>query len=79
VQEETGLDVDLGDPLPEIRYEDQRGRPKVVRYWVMRPLDEGSDFVPNHEVDEIRWCTIDDAREQLSYAHDRDLMATVRV
>jgi 8-oxo-dGTP diphosphatase len=79
VQEETGLDVELGDPLPEIRYEDHRGRPKVVRYWVMRPVDDGTDFVPNHEVDEIRWCTIADARDQLSYVHDRDLVAAVRV
>jgi 8-oxo-dGTP diphosphatase len=79
VQEETGLEVQLGDPLPEVRYEDQRGRPKVVRYWVMRPRDGSVDFVPNDEVDQVRWCTIDDARARLSYDHDRDLLAAVRV
>jgi len=79
VLEETGLHVELGERLPDVRYEDHRGRAKVVCYWVMRPMDDAVDFVPNDEVDEIRWCTIDDARKWLSYEHDRDLMATVRV
>lgn len=79
VLEETGLRVELGDPLPDVRYEDHRGRPKVVRYWVMRPLDEPEPFVPNDEVDEIRWCSLRDARKRLSYDHDRDLLAAVRV
>jgi 8-oxo-dGTP pyrophosphatase MutT (NUDIX family) len=79
VHEETGLHVELGDALPEVRYEDNRGRPKVVRYWVMRPAEEAGRFVPNDEVDEIRWCSLGDAGEQLSYVHDRDLLAAVRV
>jgi 8-oxo-dGTP diphosphatase len=79
VHEETGLHVELGDPLPDVRYEDHRGRSKVVRYWVMRPTDDDARFVPNDEVDEIRWCSLDEARKQLSYEHDRDLLAAVRV
>jgi 8-oxo-dGTP diphosphatase len=79
VHEETGLRVKLGDPLPDVRYEDHRGRSKVVRYWVMQPLDDSSPFVPNDEVDKIRWCSLRDARKRLSYDHDRDLLAAVRV
>jgi 8-oxo-dGTP diphosphatase len=79
VHEETGLHVALEDPLPSVRYEDRRGRPKVVRYWAMRPLADPEPFVPNDEVDEIRWCSLDDARNQLTYAHDRDLLTAVRV
>ncbi len=30
-----------------------RGRPKLVRYWLMRPLD--GDFEPSDEVDRLRW------------------------
>ena len=38
---------------PTVRYEDHKGRPKVVRYWVMRPAEDAGPFVPNDEVDEI--------------------------
>ena len=79
VEEETGLLVTLGAELPEVRYRDHRDRPKVVRYWVMEPLGDAAAFTPNDEVDEIRWCSIADARAQLSYAHDRDLVTALRV
>ena len=72
VREETGLDVELGAPLPEIAYTDRQGRPKRVRYWVMRAT--GGAFVPNHEVDQMRWLGPDEATALLSYAHDRLLV-----
>ena len=75
VEEETGLRCRLVREVGETRYRDSRGRPKVVRYWVMVPVDEGSAFVPNAEVDELRWCSISDALGLLSYAHDRELLA----
>lgn len=78
VHEETGLVVDLEDPLPEVRYRDHKGRPKVVRYWVMRPTGPEQPFVPNDEVDEVRWLSIPDASARLSYDHDRDLLTAVR-
>ncbi len=37
VEEETGFRCTLGDPAGETRYDDSKGRPKVVRYWVMEP------------------------------------------
>jgi 8-oxo-dGTP pyrophosphatase MutT (NUDIX family) len=76
VLEETGLDCVLERQLGEARYRDSRGRPKVVRYWLMRPDpdDPGPGFTPNHEVDELRWCPIDEAAKLLSYAHDRALL-----
>ena len=61
-----GCTLRARDRLPAVRYEDRRGRPKVVRYWLMRP--DSSDrrpFVPNDEVDELRWCSADEARKQL--------------
>jgi 8-oxo-dGTP diphosphatase len=79
VHEETGLAVSLGEELPEVRYRDHRDRPKVVRYWVMEPLGEAGAFTPNDEVDEIRWCSLADARARLSYDHDRDLVTALRV
>lgn len=75
VREETGLRCRLRDELPEIRYEDHKGRPKRVRYWLMDAVD--GEFVPNCEVDAVRWCTVDDAVDALSYAHDAALLAEV--
>jgi len=78
VEEETGIRCVLDAPLGAIRYRDHRGRDKIVQYWSMRPLDDAGiddQFVPNDEVDELRWCTAAQAEALLSYAHDRALLA----
>jgi 8-oxo-dGTP pyrophosphatase MutT (NUDIX family) len=79
VLEETGLAVVLGHEVGEARYRDSKGRPKVVRYWLMAPDPNhpGPGFSPNHEVDELRWCSMDDAGKLLSYEHDRALLRHV--
>lgn len=80
VEEETGLRCVLGEHVGETRYRDSKGRDKVVQYWLMEPAADGTDsFTPNHEVDERRWCSVADAVQQLTYAHDRDLLQRVRV
>ena len=68
VEEETGLHCKLGEELPEVRYEDRKGRAKRVRYWSMEPVS--GDFEPNDEVDEVRWTNLDDAVAAVTYAHD---------
>lgn len=75
VQEETGLDVELGRPLPDVRYRDHEDRPKLVRYWTATVT--GGAFVANDEVDEIRWLPVAEAAALLSYAHDRDLLDSI--
>lgn len=72
VEEETGLRCRLGPELPDVRYTDQHGRTKRVRYWAMEP-DSGS-FVPNDEVDEVRWLGANEVAEQLSYQHDASVV-----
>jgi 8-oxo-dGTP diphosphatase len=74
VQEETGLTCRLGQELPSTSYVDNKGRPKVVRYWAMEPLAGDGEFEPNAEIDEIRWLAQDDAVKLLSYAHDRPVV-----
>ncbi len=74
VEEETGLRCVLGEPAGTTRYRDSKGRDKVVHYWMMEPPAAAGAFVPNHEVDELRWCTVAEAAERLSYAHDRKLL-----
>jgi 8-oxo-dGTP pyrophosphatase MutT (NUDIX family) len=75
VEEEIGLRCRLGRELPPVAYRDQKGREKVVRYWMMEP--EGGDFVPNDEVDELRWLIPEAAVGLLSYPHDRELVKAV--
>ena len=77
VLEETGLACRLEQQLGEARYQDSRGRPKIVRYWLMTPDpdDPGPGFAPNHEVDELRWCALPEAAKLLTYAHDRALLS----
>ena len=72
VLEETGLSCQLGEELEPVSYTDNRGRPKVVRYWRMEVVE--GDFVETDEVDELRWLKPQDAIELLSYAHDRELI-----
>jgi 8-oxo-dGTP diphosphatase len=74
VEEETGLRCRILGPEPFVsRYQDRRGRSKEVRYYVMERTD-GRDFVPNDEVDRLRWCSLDDAVAWLSYETDRGVL-----
>jgi 8-oxo-dGTP diphosphatase len=70
VREEIGARCALGDELPPVSYTVRAGR-KVVRYWLMDPLD--GEFEANDEVDEVRWLAPADAERLLSYEHDRAL------
>ncbi len=75
VEEEIGVRCRLGHELPPTSYRDPKGRAKVVRYWMMEPLD--GEFSPNQEVDEVRWLPTAAAADLLSYEHDRDLLREV--
>jgi 8-oxo-dGTP pyrophosphatase MutT (NUDIX family) len=75
VREETGLRCKLLDPAGSTEYVDGKGRPKVVFYWLLRPV--GGRFRPSHEVDELRWLPLPDALSLLTYARDRELLRGV--
>jgi 8-oxo-dGTP pyrophosphatase MutT (NUDIX family) len=79
--EETGLRVALGVPLPEARYTmlSREGTPdeKVVRYWASRVVGGKGRLV--NEIDEVAWLGAKAAHDRLDYARDRDqLLALVR-
>ncbi|MGH9178308.1 MAG: NUDIX hydrolase [Acidimicrobiales bacterium] len=76
VAEETGLHCEMGAHVADVRYLDGSGRPKVARYWAMRPL--GGVFVPGREVDEVRWLPVARARRELSYARDVEVLDAFR-
>ena len=75
VEEETGRRCSLVRELGSSSYTDSRERPKVVRYWLMRP--EGGRFEPTAEVDEIAWLSPEDAAERLTYDRDRPVLRSV--
>jgi len=68
VEEETGLRCRLEREHATTSYVDARGRPKQVRYWLMRPVGGGLAF--RHEVDDARWLTPAQAAGLLSYERD---------
>lgn len=77
VEEETAVRAELVRELATVRYTDHRGRPKQVRYWLMRVVDERG-LVPSEEVDEARWLPLSEATTLLTYDHDRSLLDLVR-
>lgn len=71
VEEETGVVGTLGREVAGVAYL-AAGRPKLVRYWLMSVADDGSaDRAPDDEVDEVRWCALDDAASLLDHDLDR--------
>jgi 8-oxo-dGTP pyrophosphatase MutT (NUDIX family) len=69
VEEETGLVCELLEELEGSSYQDSSGRPKVVRYWLMRPV--AGALRPTREIDDACWLTLDQAEARLTY--DRDV------
>ena len=77
VEEETTLRCRLTRSLPPTRYVDAKGRPKVVRWWVMEPLGDPDAAAASNEVDEVRWLPPEEARALLTYRRDHDLLDAV--
>lgn len=81
VEEETGLTVCLGRPLPPSTYtvlgRDGEPATKEVRYWAAE-ITGGHGRLVN-EIDEVVWLDVVAASARLDYARDRDqLRALVR-
>ena len=75
VEEESGLVCELGGEVGRTFYVDGRGREKEVRYFAMRADGEPA---ARNEVDEVRWATLVEARELLSYEGERTLLKSLR-
>lgn len=77
IAEETGLVVGLGTPLGVVEYELPGGRQKRVYYWAAEVAPEAlgnSTFVSNDEIERLQWMKLDEARAELSYPHDVDII-----
>ena len=72
VEEETGYRARALDELQRVAYLDRKARRKLVRYWLMEPID--GQFEPHGEVDEIRWVPVEEADRLLTYDHDKGIV-----
>lgn len=76
VHEETGVRAVPQARLRSVSYlTGEPGVEKHVEYWSMRTLaDDGHQ--PDDEVDVLQWMPLATARDRLTYAHDRGVLAS---
>ena len=75
-REETGLEVEIEQPVSSIRYFFVRGRTrfaKTVHFFLMRPV--GGDLsLHDHEFDEVLWWRLEEAIELVTYPTERSVL-----
>jgi 8-oxo-dGTP pyrophosphatase MutT (NUDIX family) len=77
-REETGLEVEIEQPISAIRYFFVHGRTrfhKTVHFFLMRPTG-GRLQDHDHEFDEVRWVQVDEALELMTHATEQDVVRT---
>lgn len=72
IAEETGFDAVLESLIGTTAYPLKENARKEVTYWSARAGDGA--FVPNSEVDELRWLPVEEAKQLVSYALDRKIL-----
>ncbi|HEY3210505.1 MAG TPA: NUDIX hydrolase [Actinomycetota bacterium] len=76
VQEETGLVAEIVEPLGDISYwyvwEEERVRKKVT-FFLMEAVG-GDVSVHDHEMEDVRWYPLEEARRRASYPSERDVL-----
>lgn len=76
VAEETGLEVRIVAPVGAIDYfftQDGQRIHKTVHYFLMESVG-GSLDGHDHEFDEVRWMSIDEARRMMSFQTERQIV-----
>jgi 8-oxo-dGTP diphosphatase len=76
VLEETGVDAFVTGTAGAVRYRDRHGRAKEVQYFAM-DVRATSPRPPDHEVDVVAWWPVAVAVSDLTYEHDRALVAEI--
>jgi 8-oxo-dGTP pyrophosphatase MutT (NUDIX family) len=75
-REETGLAVEVEEPIRSIVYFFVRGRTrfhKTVHFFLMRPI--GGDLSEHdHEFDEVRWVQLEEALQLMTHATERTVV-----
>lgn len=74
--EETGLEVEIEQPIRAITYFFVRGQirfHKTVHFFLMRPIGGNIDD-HDHEFDEARWVPVDEAPHLLTHVTERAVL-----
>ncbi len=76
VREETGLSVELIEPLGEIDYHyERRGRRRRKRVaFFLFEYRSGDLADHDHEIEDARWMPLGEAVQALSYAGEREMV-----
>ena len=77
VVEETGLSCDIVRFIGTTSYVHRKGKPKIVAYYLMAANGGEGTFIPNDEVDEMRWVPIEHLRDRLTWERDQELFDLV--
>ena len=76
VREETGLVAEIIEPLGDISYwyvwDEERVRKKVT-FFLMEAVG-GDVSIHDHEIEEVRWFPLQEARRRASYPSERDVL-----
>lgn len=73
VHEETGIRATFTRQLGTVEYEES-GEAKRVKYWAAHCALTNSEFVPNEEVDQMRWLSPSQALEQATHDSDKSII-----
>jgi len=76
VREETGVTVDVQEPLGEVSYTYRRGGRRIRKtvHFYLCSFVSGSTSDHDHEVEEARWISLQEARTALTYPGERELI-----
>jgi 8-oxo-dGTP pyrophosphatase MutT (NUDIX family) len=76
VREETGIVVEVHEPLGDVRYSYRRGGRRVAKtvHFYLCHFVSGSTADHDHEVDDARWIPLEEARTRLSYPGERTMI-----
>lgn len=73
--EETGIKASFTRQLGTVQYE-ENGAQKRVIFWAAQCALDQSTFLPNDEVDQLRWLSPDEAIAQATYQSDIEMIDT---
>ena len=76
VREETGINVDVREPLGDVSYTYRRGGRRIRKtvHFYLCSFVSGSTSDHDHEVEEARWISLQEARTALTYPGERELI-----
>jgi 8-oxo-dGTP pyrophosphatase MutT (NUDIX family) len=76
VREETGVDAELGEELGEVHYRyERKGRQiaKRVAFYMFEYVS-GDVADHDHEIEEARWMSLEQAARELTYEGEREMV-----